>query len=194
MDYQVYSVVIEDYLERTARHHDNQTRVLIFSQLVTRKNWTEWYGKSMYEFEDDIYSILLYDTVAIKLVRNPMIKEGLLKLEEQFFNTPYLDETKFDSKLNVTTTSRDRFDKYFKSIFGGNSTLRTVNRGWKRFYRKNPDVFGIYGLSKIIYVDKYALFYIEHSAGGLFGSGDIVILQKSNEGWKILKFLNIWMT
>ena len=188
LDYQIYSIVIEDNVERNTKFKDKVTRVLIFNQLIPNGNIVEYYGESFYELDDNIrYSLLFYDTATIKLIESPSIKEGLLTLEQQFLKTPNLDETKFNLKLDVSTIPKHQFDEYFKSKSGNK-----VTKGWKKFYRKNPYVFGIYGLSKIIYVDNYALFYMEHSAYGLFGSGDIIILQNNDEDWKIIKTLNIW--
>jgi len=189
MDYKIYSVVIEGNVGKIDFQRDSITRVIVFQQLVPNENEVEYYGEQFYELEDEVrYSMLFYDTNTIKLIENPDIKEGLLTLEQRFFLTPKMDEAKFHLKTNVTTITKSKFDKYFKSVFGND-----VSKGWKRFYRKNPGVFGIYGFSKIIYVAKYALLYMEHRAYGLYGSGDIYILQKDNAEWNIIKTLNIWM-
>ncbi len=130
-----------------------------------------------------------YDTSLIRLVKQDDIKTAILKLEKGFNNTPELHESKFKLKTPVTTIS----DKTFKQFFDTKSKDK-ITIGWKNFYIKNPDVFGVYELSTVIYSGDYACFYLAHQAKGFYGSGNLIIMQKLGDGeWQLVAKIRLWV-
>ncbi len=68
------------------------------------------------------------------------------------------------------------------------------SKEWDRFYAKNVNCFGIIKLSDITISGKYAVFYTESYHYSLFASGDLVFMEYSNNGWRILQYINLWMS
>jgi len=190
LDYELYSIVIDDYTDQWDNNRDSITRAIVIRKFTPLENHVAWYGKDLFASSDETINVTVhYDTLAMRLIRDEKIKSGLIKLESDFYATPTLNGIAFKSKTPVTTITDKKYQAYFKTLFG-----RDIEKGWKRFYKQNPDVLGVYEFSKIIYADNYAVLYVGHHAGGLFGAGDIVILNKINDKWIIVKYMNIWMS
>jgi hypothetical protein len=68
--------------------------------------------------------------------------------------------------------------------------------GWNKFHRKYPNCYGIIRLSNIVFNESQdrAIMYIENFKGSLDGSGDIVIMRKTNNTWTIELQINQWMS
>ncbi len=190
VDSEVYSIVIDDLTEQWNKGRDTIKRAIVIQKFTPLENHVSWYGKELFALSDEIINMTVhYDTLAMRLIRTEQIKNGLINLETVFYDTPTLNDKEFKSKTPVTTISDKKYHAYFKTLFG-----RDIDKGWKRFYKQNRDVLGVYEFSKIVYADNYAILYVGHHGGGLFGSGDIVILNKVNDKWIIVKYLNIWMS
>jgi len=67
---------------------------------------------------------------------------------------------------------------------------------WDKFYKKNENCFGIMKLSDILISknEKLAIFYTESYHHSLFASGDLVFMELTDNGWRILKYINIWIS
>ena len=67
---------------------------------------------------------------------------------------------------------------------------------WDRFYKKNKKYYGMLKLSDILIrkSEKIAIFYTESYHYSLFASGDLVFMKLTDDGWIILKYINIWMS
>jgi hypothetical protein len=67
---------------------------------------------------------------------------------------------------------------------------------WERFYKRNKNCFGILKLSDILISDdgKYAVFYTESYHYSLFASGDLVFMELTDSSWKVLHYINIWVS
>ena len=67
---------------------------------------------------------------------------------------------------------------------------------WDKFYKKNEKCFGILKLSDILISksEKIAIFYTESYHYSLFASGDLVFMKLTDDGWTILKYINIWLS
>jgi len=68
------------------------------------------------------------------------------------------------------------------------------SKEWDKFYAKNTNCFGIIKLSEIVISGKYAVFYTENYHYSLFSSGDLVFMELTENGWRILDYINIWMS
>ena len=67
---------------------------------------------------------------------------------------------------------------------------------WARFYRQFPGSTGLVSLSRIGFNDDHteALVYVAHTCGSLCGSGEFVILKKTQGHWTIDRTDPIWVS
>jgi hypothetical protein len=67
---------------------------------------------------------------------------------------------------------------------------------WDKFYKKNQSCFGIIKLSDILIGsnNKVAVFYSESYHYSLIASGDLVFMELTENGWRILEYINIWIS
>lgn len=189
LDYKLYSKVIEDYIAEGIKNDVATSEVVIMTKYIPTENEVSFYGKEFLKEDDKIINnVLFYDEVKIKLFRDEEIRKGIISLENKFFETPVLEANKFILEPKVIAISNKKFKSYFKTLFG-----RRILKGWKKFYKKYSGAHGIFEFSKVIYEGDYALFYVGRHCNGLCGSGDLVIMKKSNDKWDIVTYLNIWM-
>lgn len=71
-----------------------------------------------------------------------------------------------------------------------------IQQDWDTFYKKYPASGGVYGFSGIYYSAdrKTAIVYQWKRCQGLCGSGDIIVLEKKENSWRIKYSLNLWMS
>ena len=189
-DYKIYSKVIDSFIDNWDSDRDTLTNVVVIEKFIPKENYLLNYYDIFYnsETKEDITYrnwILKYDSSLINLVETESIKECLFNLENNLYNSLHLDKEKLNLKTPFTLISSKRFDRFF--IFD-------IQKGWDKFYKKYPKSAGVFLLSRVEYSDNHACIYIEHKAGGLFGSGDILILKRENENWEIVGLINIWLS
>lgn len=71
---------------------------------------------------------------------------------------------------------------------------RSIDKDWKRFYKKHPGSAGVFAFSSVYYsVDRNtAVFYHWNRRGGLWGHGALTTMEKINGAWRIKYDTNIW--
>jgi hypothetical protein len=187
LDYKLYSMVIDSRVNEWKDHYKIE-KVIVIKKFKPEQNDAAYFGKDFLTSDEGIVNMTIhYDTLLMTLIKDKNVREGLIKLESEFYETPVVEADRFRSKTRIVTMTNRRQLSYFRTLFG-----RYVVKGWERFNKKNPGTLGFYELSKIVHVDHYALFYIGHHGGSLFGTGDIVILTNVNGPWEILTYMNIW--
>lgn len=190
LDYHLYSQVLNDYIKEGVKYHTKTTEVVIIIKYTPEEIEVSAYRKEFLENDEEtINRALHYDTMKMRLFNDDRVKSALTQLEEKFFDTPSLDNTKFNLIPTVSTITNRKFKGYFKTVFG-----RRIDKGWEKFYKKHPGAHGVFEFSKIVYADNYACFYVGRHSNGLSGSGDIVIARRVNGEWRIVTSVNIWMS
>jgi len=68
--------------------------------------------------------------------------------------------------------------------------------GWDGFYREFPQSTGIMEITHPVLSESgsQALIYVEASCGGLCGSGEIFLLERTQAGWKVLLNYRTWVS
>ena len=68
--------------------------------------------------------------------------------------------------------------------------------GWASFYSQFPNSYGYVSLSRVSFNkdSSTALFFVSTQCGTLCGSGKYVLLTKARSTWKIVKFINCWVS
>jgi len=190
LDYSLYSKAIDSLIDVLDSNRDAVKRVIVIKKYEPYQNEISGFESSIRDTSEEIIRFTLgYDTSLVRLMKRDDIKTAILELEKGFYNTPELHESKFKLKTSVTTISNKNFNQFFNTKSKDKITI-----GWKNFYIKNPDVFGVYELSKVIYSGDYACFYLAHHAKGLYGSGNLVIMQKLGEGvWRLVAKIKLWV-
>ena len=69
-------------------------------------------------------------------------------------------------------------------------------RGWEEFYKTYPASGGFISFSQVGFNPErsQALVYFEHWCGRLCGSGIYLLLERSEEGWKVAKVHRSWIS
>jgi len=190
LDYHLYSQVLNDYINEGVKYDVKTTEVVIITKYAPDENEASAYGEDFLDDDEKTINMVLhYDTMKIRLFKDEKVKNALKQLENEFFETPSLDKTKFNLTPTVSTITNGQFEGYFKTIFG-----RRTDKGWKKFYKKHPGSHGAFEFSKVVYADNYACFYVGRHTNGLSGSGDIVIARRLNGEWNIVISVNIWIS
>lgn len=190
LDYHLYSQVLNNFINEGIKYDEKTTQVVIITKYVPDENEASSYGEDFLDDDEQMINMVLhYDTLKIRLFKDDHVKDALMQLEKEFFETPSLDKSKFNLTPTVLTITNGKFESYFKRIFG-----RQIDKGCKRFYKKHPGSHGVFEFSKIVYNGNYACFYVGRHSNGLSGSGDLVIARRLNGEWSIVTYVNIWMS
>ena len=190
VDYRLYSIFVRNFIDEGLKYEIHTSKVVIITKFAPTENWASYYGKDFFESDQKTFSSSLrYDTTMIELFKHNHVKAALMRLEQQFYDTPILEEGKFDVGVEVNSMSIRQFDRYFRGISGNR-----IDNGWKKIYRKYPGSYGVFEFSKIIYEGEFACFYVGRRSGGLSGSGDLIICRRTSNDWVIARVVNIWMS
>jgi len=67
---------------------------------------------------------------------------------------------------------------------------------WNEFYKRHPNSEGVIVLSRVGFNAgmNQALLYIDHTCGGLCGTGHYVLLEKSHGAWRVVKREMVWVS
>lgn len=92
----------------------------------------------------------------------------------------------------------DSFSVKYKVSLANKSPIKikSIEKDWERFYKKNPGSGGIFSFSKISYYspDKsIAIFYYWRKRSGLNGHGSIAVLEKTNGTWFLKYKTELWV-
>jgi len=189
-DYALYSKVIDSFVNVGIQYKIKTTQVVVIKKFTPNQSEIPNYTSVLQDTSvQKIYAAAGYDSLKIKLFKDSFVKNAITTLEKDFFETPILDEGEFKLNCKTRTISQEEF----QNLFTGKKKHR-VDIGWDKFYKMFPGAHGIFKFSKIIYSGEYACFYASRSSGGLSGRGDIVVMKKDNDMWRILTYINIWMS
>lgn len=74
--------------------------------------------------------------------------------------------------------------------------FRRVEIFWQLFYQKFPNTLGYASLSAIAYDSgsSTAIVYVQHSCGGLCGSGEVVRLKREDDRWRVVSIKQTWVS
>jgi hypothetical protein len=188
LDYQLYSKVIDETIDKWDFDRDTISKVILIEKFVPYENYGHGFKESLYDSPIDmVHWFVGYDSSRLNLINQKDVKKSIIQLDSIFMNTPTLSPSMFNLKTPVEAIPQRRFDSLFKGLF-----KRNFDKGWAKFYKKYPSTFGIYELSRVSYSGKYACFYVAHRAKPLFGSGTMFILKEENNSWEILAQFNLW--
>lgn len=167
------------------------TNVVIIEKFKPNENEVEEYIETLYRTDtkfdiDNRNWHLQYDSSLIILIQKESISTALFELKRNFFETPKIVKENLQLEYPFELISSARYDRFF--------FLRNIYKAWDRFYKKYPKSAGVFNFSGIEYSENYACFYFERIAGGLFATGGIFILEKINESWTIITYLEIWVS
>ena len=92
----------------------------------------------------------------------------------------------FDLKLKYTLVPKEKIEQIFSSGLDG----------WGKFYKQFPDSGGYIGLSRagLNSSGNQAIVYLEHSCGGLCGTGHYLLLVKNEQGWIVQNKFMAWIS
>ena len=189
LDYQLYSKQIDSFITEGAKYNIETKEVVIFKKYLPTQNEISNLVEELQDTDVNMLKMVMhYDTVKLRLCNDESFRKAIFELEKDFFNTPTLDEQRFTIKTRTKAMTAQQFQELF-----GKKTGKGIDKGWKRFYTLNPGSHGIFEFSKIFFAGNYACFYVGRHSNGLSGSGDIIVMQKDNNIWRILVYFNIWM-
>lgn len=189
-DYVLYSKVIDSFVNTGIKYNIKTTEVVVIEKFTPNESEVPNYTSVLQDTNAQrIYAAAGYDSLKIRLFWDPFVKNAIISLEKAFFETPTLDAGQFILNYKTKTLSQGEYE----NLFTGKKKHR-VDKGWARFYKMFPGAHGVFKFSKIIYSGDYACFYAGRSSGGLSGRGDIVVMKKTNDMWRILTYINIWMS
>ena len=143
---------------------------LLVIQDATATDFTEDNSK-----QDDQYFRRMFPTLA----------EGVVKDYKARNNEPVRLKDSFKLNAKHVLVDKQEIDKIFKG--GG---------WWEEFYKRYPDSVGLIILSHVGFNSAMneAMIYIQHSCGGLCGTGHYVLLQKSGDKWRVVKQNMVWVS
>ncbi|MFZ4401836.1 MAG: hypothetical protein ACOYO1_17535 [Bacteroidales bacterium] len=104
-------------------------------------------------------------------------------------NTVYNLDNKFiGSTKSITLISSEEINYLFNS--------QDINKAWNEFYEKYPKSNGMIKFSRVGFnSDKsQGIVEIGHYYASLGSDGSLVYLVKENNSWRIIKFINTWIS
>jgi hypothetical protein len=74
--------------------------------------------------------------------------------------------------------------------------LMSGKDGWSAFYAKFPDSAGFARVSQAVLSEDgtHALIYVSHHCHWTCGTGSLRYLEKTRAGWRVTKFVGLWMS
>lgn len=108
-------------------------------------------------------------------------------------------DTDYKAQNKTPVRLRDSFALKLKHVVVENHELEKIFKGagsWGDFYSRYPNSQGIIAFSRVGFnADRsQARVYIEHTCGGLCGTGHYVLLEKGAEGWRVVKREMVWIS
>jgi len=194
----IYSDFLKEYIPRYDSTFNRTTKSVFVSSL---KNITDLYERYDINYLEDYlndnlenntqyrggwepnfyFNSIMWGGFGEILEKHPISGKLLIKLLKKL-------EHKF--KLNKRLINNTGFEiKYNKSNIPKSSK-------WDEFHNKYKNCYGFIYFSDIVFSDdkQYAMFYKENYKYSLAASGDVVLMKFSNGNWKIIAFLNGWIS
>ncbi len=199
------SRIYADFINHSVSDHDSVSKKasrLIVVSFIKKMNLA---SNIDLEYLRDYLAGNIYNNETYKILNNkfglkpigyfyqvPWDNFGELLAKDSVFGYMLLDLDKLLStknKLNKHLNIRTRYDLKYT-----NGKIPKGSDDWDRFYKKNVNCYGIIKLSDILISGNYAVFYTESYHYSLYASGDLVILEYLNNEWKIIQYINIWIS
>src|SRR5262245_43172934 len=172
-EYAIYAAVIGDIFAGDKVSFDSQTKVkmLVIEDRTVRNVYIAIRGENDWSRMKGQFTSLSQETIDDYVKKNAKT--------HQLTNS-------FDLKLKYIITPREEIERIFKSGLDG----------WGEFYKKFPDSGGYIGLSRagINPGGNQAFVYMQHSCGGLCGSGHYLLLVKNDRGWVVQNKFMAWIS
>lgn len=189
LDYHLFSKEIDSFITEGVKYNVATKEVVVFKKYLPIENEITFFVNELQDTDINILRMLVnYDTLKLRLCADEYFRNAIFQLQKEFFNTPTLNEQRF----LIAPAMKAMTAKQFRKLFGKN-TSKDIDKGWKQFYKMNPGSHGIFEFSNIFYSGNYACFYRGRRSNGLAGSGDIVVMQRDNNLWRILIYFNLWV-
>ncbi|HET6975131.1 MAG TPA: hypothetical protein VFI24_02325 [Pyrinomonadaceae bacterium] len=169
-EYAVYSAVIANMFPDEKRADDSKDKVIPLVIL----NVTGTDRPRPKEVQGELYFKQMF----------PTLPAGVAQDYNARNNEPARLKESFDLKLKYILVD----DKEIKKIFD-------VGRNWEEFYKRYPGSRGFILLSRVGFNAEMnqALVYIQHSCGGLCGTGNYMLLEKKDDRWQVVKRSMAWI-
>lgn len=199
------SRIYSDFINQSVSDHDSLSKKasrLILASFIKKMDLSsnidleylrDYLAGNIYK--NDIYKIL-NDKFGLKPIsyfyHAPWGNFGELLAKDSAFGYMLLDLDKLlskKSKLNKHLNIRIRYDLKYTS-----GKIPKGSDDWDRFYNKNVNCYGIIKLSDILISGNFAVFYRESYHYSLYASGDLVFMEYRKNKWRIIQYINIWIS
>lgn len=105
----------------------------------------------------------------------------------------------YTAKNNKPVRLKDSFKLNIKHVLVDKQEIVKIFKGpgsWEDFYKRYPDSSGLIVLSRVGFnpAMNQAMIYIEHSCGGLCGTGHYVLLEKTSDNWRVVQQIMVWVS
>lgn len=170
-EYAVYSAVITEMFAGGRVTFDTQNKI----KLLVIKDMTVTDVLTDYEEQNEVYFGRMFPTLA----------EGVVKDYKARNKEPARLKDSFELNIKHVMVKKEKIEKMF------------AGRGWwQEFYKTYPDSGGLIVLSRVGFspATNQALVYIQHGCGGLCGTGNYVLLEKSGARWQVVKRSMVWIS
>lgn len=157
-----------------------------------------------------VYSAVIPDLFAESQDRSVVIEEQTitdrtyLDNDEQYFQRmfPTLGEgvaANYKLRNKIPARLKDSFDFKMRHVVVKEQELRRILKdagSWNDFYKVYPTSVGFVYVSRVGFNSamNQALVYIGHSCGGLCGTGNYVLLEKTADRWRVVKREMVWIS
>lgn len=194
--------IYSDFLKESIRRYDstfNKSTKSVFVSSLKK-------SKDLYDRYDIKY---LKDYLDDNLENNILYQEGLNP--NDYFNSimwggfgEILEKYPISGKLLIKLLMKLKQNyKLDKKLINNTGFVVIYNKSkipkrnkWDGFHKKYKNCYGFIYFSDIVFSNdkQYAMFYIENSKYSLEASGDVVLMKFLNGNWKIIAFLNDWIS
>jgi hypothetical protein len=108
LDYKLYSQVLNDFIKEGIKYDEKTTQVVIINKYLPDENEVSFYGREFLDSDEQLINVSLhYDTVKIRLFKDKSVRDAIILLEKEFYDTPLLDNSKFNLRQTVKAITRD---------------------------------------------------------------------------------------
>lgn len=199
-DYKIYSEVFNNTFDHYFEYPDSLRTFLLIKKFKDKYNNDLGFLTEIGSLEDNppefkqtiLYWIFKGDAVFIKRFNDdPDIKNVLSEFVNNFKDHPKIEPKLLkinDEKISLKEISSN---KYY-SLFDGKSDF---NASWAKMENKyGTHIDIVMQFSVIRYYKSFAAVYFTYNCGSLCASGDVYLLEKENNDWKVIKVINCWMS
>lgn len=173
-EYDIYIDFLSQHTWNRARIYNFEVKSIVINQVTSTRGMNRLNAEPW----------VIRDLVRKNL---PSLRQSTIEsFESRNMEPVELQASKFIGH-NVTIITKEEKSQIFSSNIKGTSQ-------WPGFYERFPDTQGILSLSRVgVSTDgMQALLYYGNVSAGCGGVGEIVLLEKSENQWTIVKVLGVW--